>query len=118
EGLAMADDTADSLPTDQPRLGRWPSSARIFLKPDGTALALGDRLVQSDLADTLLAIAQEGPQAFYEGEIAKKIAAGVQAAGGVMTTDDLKNYRAVERAPVRGTYRGYDIISMPPPSSG
>ncbi len=118
DGIAIADDTADSLPIDQPRLARWPSSARIFLKPDGTALAPGDRLVQPDLADTLLAIAQEGPQAFYEGDIAKKIAAAVQAAGGVMTTDDLKNYRAVERAPVRGTYRGYDIISMPPPSSG
>jgi gamma-glutamyltranspeptidase / glutathione hydrolase len=118
EGIAIADDTADSLPIDRPRLERWPSSARIFLKPDGNALAPGDRLVQTDLADTLLAIAQQGPQAFYEGEIAKKIAAAVQAAGGVMTTDDLKNYRAVERAPVHGTYRGYDIVSMPPPSSG
>ena len=118
EGIAIADDTADSLPIDRPRLERWPSSARIFLKPDGNALAPGDRLVQADLANTLLAIAQEGPQAFYEGEIAKKIAAAVQAAGGVMTADDLKGYRAIERPPVRGTYRGYDIISMPPPSSG
>ena len=118
EGVAIADDTADSLPIDQPRLARWPSSARIFLKPDGTPLAPGDRLVQAELAGTLLAIAQEGPQAFYEGEIAEKIAGAVQAAGGVMTTDDLKSYRAVERPPVRGTYRGYDIISMPPPSSG
>jgi gamma-glutamyltranspeptidase / glutathione hydrolase len=118
EGIAIADDTADSLPTDKARLARWPSSARIFLKPDGNVLAPGDRLVQPDLADTLLAIAQEGPQAFYEGAIAKKIAAAVQAAGGVMTADDLKGYRAIERAPVRGTYRGYDIVSMPPPSSG
>jgi gamma-glutamyltranspeptidase/glutathione hydrolase len=118
EGIAIADDTADSLPIDRPRLERWPSSARIFLKPDGNALAPGDRLVQPDLADTLLAIAQEGPQAFYDGEIARKIAAAVQAAGGVMTADDLKSYRAIERPPVRGTYRGYDIISMPPPSSG
>jgi gamma-glutamyltranspeptidase / glutathione hydrolase len=118
DGIAIADDTADSLPIDRPRLARWPSSARIFLKPDGSAPAPGDRLLQPDLADTLLAIAQQGPQAFYEGEIAKKIAAAVQAAGGVMTADDLKNYRAIERAPVRGTYRGFDIISMPPPSSG
>src|SRR6516164_9403012 len=118
EGIAIADDTADSLPIDRPRLERWPSSARIFLKPDGNALAPGDRLVQTDLADTLLAIAHEGPQAFYEGETAKKIAAAVQTAGGVMTADDLKGYRAIERLPVRGTYRGYDIISMPPPSSG
>src|SRR6202012_5983192 len=57
-------------------------------------------------------------QAFYEGETARKIATAVQAAGGVMTADDLKNYRAIERTPVRGSYRGYDIVSMPPPSSG
>jgi gamma-glutamyltranspeptidase / glutathione hydrolase len=118
DGIAIADDTADSLPIDRPRLARWPSSARIFLKPDGNVLEPGDRLVQPDMADTLLAIAQEGPQAFYESGTAKKIASAVQAAGGVMTADDLKNYRAIERPPVRGTYRGYDIISMPPPSSG
>jgi gamma-glutamyltranspeptidase/glutathione hydrolase len=118
DGIPIADDIADALPADLPRLTHWPSSAKIFLKADGTPLAAGDRLVQPDLANTLLAIAQEGPQAFYEGPIADRIAADVQAAGGVMTADDLKNYRAVERAPIGGTYRGYDIISMPPPSSG
>ena len=111
EGVDIADDTADSLPSDKGRLARWPSSAQIFLKPDGAVLGPGDRLVQPDLANTLLAIAQEGPRAFYEGETAKKIAAAVQAAGGVMTADDLKGYRAIERAPVRSTYRGYDIVS-------
>jgi gamma-glutamyltranspeptidase / glutathione hydrolase len=118
DGIPVDDDTADSLPNDRSRLSRWPSSARIFLKPDRSALAAGDRLVQSDLADSLEAIAQGGPQAFYEGPIAYKLAAAVQAAGGVMTVDDLKDYHAVERTPVRGTYRGYDIVSMPPPSSG
>ena len=78
----------------------------------------GDRLVQSDLADTLRAIAQQGPPAFYTGRTAERIAAAVRAAGGIMTADDLKNYRAIERPVVRGTYRGYDIVSMPPPSSG
>ena len=63
-------------------------------------------------------IAEEGPRAFYEGRTASKIAAAVRGAGGIMTADDLKNYRAVERAPARGTYRGYGIVSMPPPSSG
>ncbi|MGB6170522.1 MAG: gamma-glutamyltransferase, partial [Xanthobacteraceae bacterium] len=62
--------------------------------------------------------ARDGPDAFYQGPIAWKIAAAVQSAGGVMTVDDLKDYRAIERAPVRGSYRGYDIVSMPPPSSG
>jgi gamma-glutamyltranspeptidase/glutathione hydrolase len=118
DGIAVADDTADSLPVDKPRLARWPSSAQIFLKADGAVLALGDQLVQHDLADTLQAIAKGGPQAFYDGPVAEKLAAGVQAAGGVMTADDLKSYRAIERAPIRGSYRGYDIVSMPPPSSG
>ena len=118
DGIAVADDTADSLPVDRARLARWPSSAQIFLKADGSALAPGDRLVQPDLADTLLAIAQDGPEAFYEGPIGAKIAAAVQAAGGVITADDFKAYRAVERAPTGGSYRGYEIVSMPPPSSG
>jgi len=117
-GIAVADDTADSLPRDRARLARWLSTAQIFLKSDGTALAPGDRLVQGDLADTLGAIAKNGPRAFYEGVIAEQLATAVRAAGGVMTADDLKGYRAIERAAVRGTYRGYDIVSMPPPSSG
>jgi gamma-glutamyltranspeptidase / glutathione hydrolase len=118
DGIAVADDIADTLPHDLPRLARWPASAKIFARPDGTALAPGDRLVQPELADTLLAIAQVGPQAFYDGAIGQKIAAAVQAAGGVMTAADFKNYHAVERTPIGGTYRGYDIVSMPPPSSG
>jgi gamma-glutamyltranspeptidase/glutathione hydrolase len=112
------DDLADLLPAAQARLARWPSTAKIFLKNEGSALAAGDRLVQGDLADTLQTIARDGPNAFYHGPIAAKLAAAVQAAGGVMTADDLAGYRAAERTPVRGTYRGYDIVSMPPPSSG
>src|SRR5580658_1862228 len=118
DGIAVADDTADSLLVDRPRLARWPSSAKIFLKAGGGVLAEGDRLVQPDLATTLSAIAKNGPRAFYEGPIAEKLAAAVQASGGVMTAADLKDYRAIEREPVRGSYRGYDIVSMPPPSSG
>ena len=118
EGIAVTDDTADSLPNARARLSRWPASAKIFLKGDGGTLGAGDRLVQSDLADTLEMVAREGPPAFYSGPVAEKIAAAVQAAGGVMTADDLKNYQAVERAPARGSYRGYDVVSMAPPSSG
>lgn len=117
-GVALSEDITEGPPNILARLKRWPSSAKIFLKPDGSALAAGDRLVQSDLADTLTAIARDGPDAFYDGPIAQKLAAAVQAAGGVMTAGDLRNYRAIERVPVRGTYRGYDVISMPPPSSG
>ena len=107
DGFPVADDTADSLPRDRPRLLRWPSSAQIFLKADGAPLAPGDRLLQPDLANTLEAIAKDGPRAFYQGPIAQKLAAAVQAAGGVMTVDDLKDYRAIERrrsaAPIAAT---------------
>src|SRR5215213_2038243 len=117
-GFAVDDELADTLPRAQLRLGRWPASAKIFLKSDGTALGRGDRLVQSDLTASLETIAANGPRAFYEGPLAEKLVAGVRQNGGIMTPDDLKNYRAIERAPVRGNYRGYDIASMPPPSSG
>jgi gamma-glutamyltranspeptidase/glutathione hydrolase len=117
-GFAVTADMSDLSTAELTRLARWPSSAKIFLKPNGSPLGLGDPLVQSDLANTLEAVAKDGAGGFYDGPIAAKLAAAVQAAGGVMTVDDLKGYRAVERVPVRGTYRGYDIVSMPPPSSG
>jgi gamma-glutamyltranspeptidase / glutathione hydrolase len=118
DGIPVSDDIADSLPGVHDRLARWPASGKIFLNANGNVLAPGDPLVQSDLAATLDAIAHDGPRAFYDGPAAAKLAADVQAAGGVMTADDLKNYRAIERVPVRGSYRGYDIVSMPPSSSG
>jgi gamma-glutamyltranspeptidase/glutathione hydrolase len=118
DGIPVEDDTADSLPEWTGRFARWPSSAKIFLRRDGSALREGDILRQRDLAETLETIAREGPRAFYQGPVAEKIAAAVQSAGGIMTAEDLKNYRAIEREPVRGTYRGYDIVSMPPSSSG
>jgi gamma-glutamyltranspeptidase/glutathione hydrolase len=108
---------ADSLPPARARLARFPSSAAIFLN-GGEPRREGDRLLQFDLAATLRAIADNGPRAFYAGPIAERIAAAVRAAGGVMTADDLARYQAIERPPLRGSYRGYDIVSMPPPSSG
>ncbi|WP_027514888.1 gamma-glutamyltransferase [Bradyrhizobium sp. WSM1417] len=118
DGFLVDDDIADTLPGWHKRLVRWPSSARIFSRPDGTPLGEGDRLVQSDLAETLSAVAAQGARGFYEGPVAEKLAKAVADAGGIMTPADLKSYRAVIRAPVRGTYRGYDIVSMPLPSSG
>jgi gamma-glutamyltranspeptidase/glutathione hydrolase len=117
KGFPVEDDLADSLPAARERLARWPSSAAILLN-GSEVLHEGDRLIQFDLADTLQAISDNGPRAFYTGRIAEQIAQAVHQAGGIMTVDDLKKYRAVERAPVRGTYRGYGIVSMPPPSSG
>jgi gamma-glutamyltranspeptidase/glutathione hydrolase len=118
QGFPVEDDTADSLPRARERLARWPSSAGIFLKDGGKPPQTGDRLLQFDLADTLKAIAQDGPRAFYQGRTAAQITDAVRAAGGIMTKDDLANYRAIERAVVRGSYRGYDVVSMPPPSAG
>jgi gamma-glutamyltranspeptidase/glutathione hydrolase len=118
EGIAVDDDLADSLPLGAPRLALHPSSARIFLKADGQPKALGDRLPLDDLAATLDAIAAKGPAGFYEGPVAEKLVAAIREAGGRMSLDDLKTYRAVEREVVRGTYRGHEIVSMPPPSSG
>ncbi len=117
DGFTVSDDFADSLIAANDRLSRWPS-ARLFRRADGTPFGPGDKFTQPELAATLEHIAQDGPQAFYQGPIADHLAAAVVAAGGVMTPADLKAYRPVERKPVRGSYRGYDIVSMPPPSSG
>lgn len=118
DGFVVGDDMADTLPGWHWRLARWPSSAKIFSRPDGTPISEGDRLVQGDLAETLSAVAAQGPRGFYEGPVAEKLAKAVVDAGGIMTPADLKAYQAVIRAPVRGSYRGYDIVSMPLPSSG
>jgi gamma-glutamyltranspeptidase/glutathione hydrolase len=118
DGTEIADDNADTLPDWHRRLARWPSSAKIFSRADGTSLREGDRLVQTDLAATLSAIAEQGPRGFYEGPVAEKLVKAIGDAGGIMTLDDLKSYQPVIRAPMRGSYRGYDIVSMPQPSSG
>ena len=118
EGVVVTRELASSLQRASPRLRRWSSSAKIFLRSDGTPLTEGERLVQPDLAATLATIARDGPRAFYEGAIAAHIVAAVRAAGGLMSERDLQEYQAVERAPLTGSYRGYQLISMPPPSSG
>ncbi|KAF0230643.1 MAG: hypothetical protein FD175_1403 [Beijerinckiaceae bacterium] len=117
EGIPVEDDLADSLPAAAPKFAKFPASAAVFLR-DGKALRRGDTFIQPDLAVTLEAIRQQGPDAFYTGRIATQIAQAVRDAGGVMTEADLATYRPALRAAVRGTYRGYDIASMPPPSSG
>jgi gamma-glutamyltranspeptidase / glutathione hydrolase len=118
DGIPVEGDLLDSLQQAQARLARYPASAKIFLKADGAPLGEHDLLVQTDLAHSLDAIAHEGPRAFYVGPIADEIVAAARAAGSHITRVDLERYDAILREPVRGTYRGYDIISMPPPSSG
>ncbi|RBP03530.1 gamma-glutamyltranspeptidase/glutathione hydrolase [Roseiarcus fermentans] len=117
-GLTVDDDLADSLPQAAPALARHPSAARIYLRPDGSPPQAGDHIALDDLAATLATIAREGAPGFYTGPVARRLVDAVQAAGGRMAMDDLAHYRAIEREPVVGDYRGHTIVSMPPPSSG
>ena len=118
QGLTVEGDFGDTLPIIAPVLALHPSSARIYLKPDLSPPQPGEHVALDDLAATLERIRDLGPDGFYKGPVAQKIAAAVQEIGGRMTPDDLANYSAIEREPVRGTYRGHEIVSMPPPSSG
>ncbi len=117
-GITVTSGLAASLESRRERLAGNPAAAAIFLHDDGRAWRAGEQLVQRDLAGTLQSIAEHGPEAFYEGTTAERIAADMAANGGLITREDLAAYRAVVRAPVRGTYRGHEIRSMPPPSSG
>ncbi len=118
QGIPVSPELAASLKNSSERLHRWPASAAIFYHPDGTPYEPGETLVQQDLANSLRTIAEQGPSGFYDGPVARAIVAAVGRAGGHLTLDDLEAYQAVERPPVAGSYRGYEIRSMPPPSSG
>jgi gamma-glutamyltranspeptidase / glutathione hydrolase len=117
-GITIADDIADTLAEGRERLSRWPTSAKFLSRADGKPLREGDVLVQRDLGQTLSAIAEQGPRGFYQGPVAEKLVKAIRDAGGIMTLDDLRSYQPTIRIPVHGSYRGYDIVSMPLPSSG
>ena len=117
KGFVVSNGLSRSVRRAAKIFARFPSSAEIFL-PGGEPLKEGQLFVQKDLAHTLELIAKKGPDGFYRGEVADRIVKQMQANGGLITHEDLENYRAVERPPVTGTYRGYKIISMGPPSSG
>ncbi len=97
---------------------RWPSTARAFLKPGGEPYEPGETWRQPDLARTLERVAVYGHDGFYKGETARLIADFMRENGGLITEEDLAAYQARERTPIHGTYRGYDVYGMPPPSSG
>ncbi len=118
EGYAVTPELADSLESERENLEKFDSTKAVFFKEGGEAYRPGDTLIQADLAATLKKIAAEGPDGFYKGEVAEKIATAVQEAGGAITVEDMANYKVAMREPVRGTYRGYEVVSMPPPSSG
>jgi gamma-glutamyltranspeptidase / glutathione hydrolase len=113
EGFPVSDRLAQSLEGATHLLGRFPESKRIFLSAH-----YGDRLVQPELAATLQRIRYQGASDFYQGETAQKLAAQMASHGGLITPADLKAYQAVEREPLRGRYRDYDIVTAPPPSAG
>lgn len=118
EGFTLTRADTDVLDTTTERFKQDPEVARIFLKPDGSAFQPGDLLVQTDLANTLEKIAQNGPSAFYEGEIPKIVEEASKKNGGILTAKDFADFTITDTAPVSCTYRGYQFISAPPPSSG
>jgi gamma-glutamyltranspeptidase/glutathione hydrolase len=118
DGFVLSRADADIFQAFAGRFKGDPEAAKIFLRPDGSPLEPGDRLVQSDLAATLQAIADQGPDAFYRGAIARKIEAAMRANGGIVSAADLAAYKIDEAPPLACDYRGFRFVSAPPPSSG
>ena len=116
-GIEVTDDLERSLETMRPTWNEHEGTLAQFTR-DGEPYRIGDVLVQSDLADTLTRIAEKGPSGFYEGETARLIVEEMARVDGLITLEDLADYRPRKREPVRGSYRGYEVYSMPPPSSG
>ena len=117
DGFIVTPGLAASLRGILPAFERYPASMAAYSR-DGAPYAVGDTMRLPDLARSLTRIRDQGRDGFYAGETARLLAAEMERGGGLITLEDLRRYRAVERQPVRGTYRGYRVISMPPPSSG
>jgi gamma-glutamyltranspeptidase/glutathione hydrolase len=119
EGFALHDSLARGLNQQlSGEMGKFPASVAAYGKPGGGQWAGGDKIVLTDLGKTLRAIAEEGPDAFYKGWIADRIAEDMAANGGLISKEDLAAYEAKQRVPLKGRFRTYEVISMPPPSSG
>lgn len=117
DGFAMNHHLTRSLEGTKKLLTQFPDSKRIFLR-DERFYQEGERLVQPELAETLARLKDKGPREFYEGKTAQLMAEDMKANGGLITAQDLKQYEPTVRKPLKGTYRGYEILTMPPPSSG
>ena len=117
-GFPLSRARAASLRDRRDLLGRYPETRRIFLNGNGAGFREGDTLRQPDLARTLRRLQRHGPREFYEGETARALADDMARNGGLITAADLRDYRPKERPPLRGSYRGHTVLSMPPPSSG
>jgi gamma-glutamyltranspeptidase/glutathione hydrolase len=117
DGFTLSDALSRSLRNVQRAMQKYPASVAAFTK-NGVPYEAGETLKQPDLARTLERIATQGAAGFYEGETALLLEKEMLAHGGLITREDLKNYSAIRRAPIKGSYRGYEVIAMPPPSSG
>ncbi len=118
EGFVLNSSHAASLRSGRERLLLNKEAKRVYFKKDGSSYQQGERLVLTDLAASLTALQKNGAKVFYEGSLGKKMLSDIRRLGAVMTADDLKHYKVIEREAVHGDYRGYQIYSMPPPSSG
>jgi len=118
QGIVIDDDRVRIFKNEEKSLKHDSETCRVFFKPGCLAYSAGDSIRQEDLADTLAAIAQQGPEAFYKGVIGHKIVAAMEAGGGFITATDLANYQVREIEPLHGSFNGYEILTMPPPSSG
>ena len=118
EGFVVTPRFSKGLKAKEEMLKKWPSSKKIFYKADGSYYEPGDLFVQKDLAATLIRISENGIKEFYEGKTAELLVAEMAKHGGLISMEDMKSYSPGFRTPVHGTYRGYDIYSMSPPSSG
>jgi len=118
EGIPITYSLQTGFERSASRFRQYPASERKFIKADGSFYELGETWAQPDLAHTLELIRNNGADGFYRGENAERLASFMADIGGLITEEDLAAYAAREREPIRGTYRGYEIVSMPPPSSG
>ena len=118
KGFKLEQGDVDLLQTATEAFGKDPATAAIFLKKDGSAFGVGDTLVQKDLARTLKAVSDHGPAGFYKGWVADALTKSSKQGGGIITQADLDQYRTREMAPIECDYRGYRVVSAPPPSSG
>jgi len=118
DGFVLSRADTDTLNARADRIGKDPGAAKIFLRPDGSHFEPGDRLVQSDIAATLELLSEQGPEGFYKGPVAAAIEKASKANGGILAASDFAAYTVTESAPLTCTYRGYQLVSAPPPSSG
>jgi gamma-glutamyltranspeptidase/glutathione hydrolase len=117
-GFEVYPHLAEAMEVAQKDLAKYPASKKIFLKSSGEPYKVGELLLQKDLAQTLRLIVHEGSNGFYHGALADRIVKESKARKGILTKQDLSSYEVKWREPLRGTYKGFEVVSFPPPSSG